>query len=118
MRISDWSSDVCSSDLPEGELRLTCSTAMGERFLAPLMRRFALQHPRLSVVVDLTTRLVALVSEGYDLAVRPGMLPVAHLIRPRISSLPLLPCASPPFLNRTTPPHPVQHLYPPDHIFT
>src|SRR3546814_8426107 len=48
---------------PEGELRLTCSTAMGERFLAPLMRRFALQHPRLSVVVDLTNRLVDLMSE-------------------------------------------------------
>src|SRR3546814_14487989 len=86
MRISDWSSDVCSSDLPEGELRLTCSTAMGERFLAPLMRRFALQHPRLSVVVDLTNRLVDLVSEGYDLAIRTGTLADARLIRTRIAS--------------------------------
>src|SRR3546814_1923017 len=98
MRISDWSSDVCSSDLdeaialitkggePEGELRPTCSTAMGERFLAPLMRRFALQHPRLSVVVDLTNRLVDLVSEGYDLAIRTGTLADARLIRTRIAS--------------------------------
>src|SRR3546814_15135781 len=95
MRISDWSSDVCSSDLPEGELRLTCSTAMGERFLAPLMRRFALQHPRLSVVVDLTNRLVDLVSEGYDLALRTGTLADARLIRTRIASRQFQKCAAP-----------------------
>src|SRR3546814_3394095 len=68
---------------------------MGERFLAPLMRRFALQHPRLSVVVDLTNRLVDLVSEGYDLAIRTGTLADARLIRTRIASRQFLTCAAP-----------------------
>ena len=50
---------------PQGELRLTCSTAMGERFLAPIMRRFAMRNPRLSVTLDLTNRVVDLIVEGY-----------------------------------------------------
>src|SRR3546814_14439216 len=33
---------------PQGELRVTCSTAMGERFVAPIIRRFAMQPPQRS----------------------------------------------------------------------
>src|SRR4051794_12664467 len=36
---------------PQGDLRVTCSTAMGERFLAPIIRRFATQHPKLNVTI-------------------------------------------------------------------
>ncbi|MEJ2456661.1 MAG: LysR family transcriptional regulator, partial [Novosphingobium sp.] len=43
---------------PQGELRLTCSTAMGERFIAPILRRFARAYPRLQVNIDLTNRVV------------------------------------------------------------
>lgn len=107
---------ITRSGEPEGELRLTCSTAMGERFLAPLMRRFALQHPRLSVVVDLTNRLVDLVSEGYDLAIRTGTLADARLIRARIASRQFLTCAAPGYLDRTAPLDAIQDLDRHEHI--
>ena len=32
---------------PRGVLRVTCSIALGERFIAPIARRFAVQHPQL-----------------------------------------------------------------------
>src|SRR3546814_11034544 len=89
---------------------------MGERFLAPLMRRFALQHPRLSVVVDLTNRLVDIVSEGYDLAIRTGTLADARLIRTRIASRQILTCAAPGYLDRTAPLDAVQELARHEHI--
>jgi len=101
---------------PEGELRLTCSTAMGERFLAPLMRRFALKHPRLSIVIDLTNRLVDLVSEGYDLAIRTGTLADARLIRTRIASRQFLTCAAPSYLDRSAPVETIQDLDHHEHI--
>lgn len=85
---------------PQGDLRLTCSTAMGERFIAPILRRFARTYPRLRVNIDLTNRVVDLVAEGYDLAVRTGHLPDSRLIGTRIASRSLVACASPAYLNR------------------
>lgn len=84
---------------PQGELRLTCSTAMGERFIAPILRRFARTYPRLQVNIDLTNRVVDLVAEGYDLAVRTGHLPDSRLIATRVASRSLVTCASPAYLK-------------------
>ena len=41
---------------PQGELRITCATALGERFVSPIIRRFMQEYPRLSVFLDLSNR--------------------------------------------------------------
>ena len=88
---------------PQGDLRLTCSTAMGENFIAPILRRFAIQHPRLTVSIDLTNRLVDLVGEGYDLAIRTGDLADSRLIGTRVASRQFLTCAAPDYLDKAGP---------------
>lgn len=88
------------SDAPQGELRITCSTALGERFVAPVMRRFVEANPRLSVTLDLTNRIVDLVAEGYDLAIRTGQLRDSRLMRTRVAARRLILCASPGYLER------------------
>ncbi|GAY22151.1 LysR family transcriptional regulator [Sphingobium fuliginis] len=95
---------------PQGELRITCSTAMGERFLAPIMRRFAARHPKLSVSIDLTNRVVDLIGEGYDLAIRTGELADSRLIGTRIGDRSFLTCAAPVYLDRTPAPVQVEDL--------
>lgn len=57
---------------PEGEIKLSCSTTLGERFVVPIVRDFAQRFPRVSIAMDLSNRLVDLVAEGYDLAIRTG----------------------------------------------
>jgi len=89
---------VSDSGEPQGELRLTCSTGIGERFVAPIVRRFALTYPRLTVSIDLTNRVVDIISEGYDLAVRTGHLPDSSLVGTRIASRRLILCAAPAYL--------------------
>lgn len=84
---------------PQGELRVTCSTAMGERFVAPIIRQFAAQFPKLSVTIELTNRVVDLVAEGFDLAVRTGTLADSRLIATRIASRSLHACASSTYLK-------------------
>jgi len=84
---------------PQGELRLTCSTALGERFVAPIVRRFAAENPDLRVAIELTNRLVDLVGEGYDLAVRTGHLTDSRLIGTRIASRRLYLCGAPAYLD-------------------
>jgi len=95
---------------PQGELRVTCSTAMGERFVAPILRRFAGQHPRLSVSIDLSNRIVDLASEGYDLAIRTGAITDPRLIATRVASRTLYTCAAPSYLSRAGRPDNVDRL--------
>ncbi|EQB12834.1 LysR substrate-binding domain-containing protein [Sphingobium lactosutens] len=95
---------------PQGELRLTCSTAMGERFVAPIMRRFAARYPKLSVSLDLTNRVVDLIAEGYDLAIRTGELADSRLIATRIGERTFLTCAAPAYLDRAPEPAQVADL--------
>lgn len=83
---------------PQGELRVTCSTAMGERFVAPIIRRFAMRHPKLNVRIDLSNRVVDLVGEGYDLGIRTGTVTDPRLIARRVASRTLYTCAAPSYL--------------------
>lgn len=95
---------------PQGELRVTCSTAMGERFVAPIIRRFAMPHPKLNVTIDLSNRIVDLVAEGYDLAIRTGQVADSRLIATRVASRTLHTCAAPAYLARMGTPGKVDEL--------
>lgn len=95
---------------PQGELRVTCSTAMGDRFIAPLVQDFAVENPKLSVTLDLTNRVVDLVAEGYDLAIRTGQLADSRLVGTRIASRTLYTCASPAYLDRMGRPRRISDL--------
>lgn len=95
---------------PQGELKISCPTAMGERFVAPIIRRFAMQHPRLNVTIDLTNRLVDLIAEGYDLAVRTRNPSDPRVIATRVGSRTLHSCAAPSYLARAGTPTKVEHL--------
>lgn len=86
---------------PRGHLRLTCSIAYGERFIVPLVNQFMAAHPQLSVTIDLTNRLVDLVGEGFDLAVRTGTsLGDTRLVAVRLASRTRHLCAAPAYLER------------------
>ena len=101
---------ICAHNEPQGELRVTCSTTMGERFVAPILRRFAGQHPRLSVSIDLSNRVVDLAGEGYDLAIRTGVVADPRLIARRVASRTLYTCAAPSYLNGAGRPERVEDL--------
>lgn len=95
---------------PAGELRVTCSTAMGERYVAPLIRRFAMQHPRLTVAIELTNRVVDLMTEDFDLAIRTGTISDPRLIKTRVASRRLYTCAAPGYLAQVERPTSVEDL--------
>lgn len=93
-----------------GELRVTCSTTMGERFVAPILRRFGQDYPNLSVTLDLSNRVVDLVAEGYDLAIRTGDLADSRLVRTRIATRRMHSCAAPAYLERHGTPRRIEDL--------
>ncbi len=101
---------IGESGEPQGELRVTCSTAMGERFVAPIIRRFAMPYPKLNITIDLSNRVIDLVAEGYDLAVRTGHVADPRLIATQVASRTLYTCASPSYLARKSRPFQVDDL--------
>ncbi|PHY22438.1 LysR family transcriptional regulator [Caulobacter sp. BP25] len=95
---------------PRGLLRMTCSAAYGERFVAPAVNTFALAHPRLSIEIDLDDAVRDIVSEGFDLAIRFGRLTDSRLIAKRLASRTRRLCASPDYLARAGAPERIVDL--------
>jgi DNA-binding transcriptional LysR family regulator len=85
---------------PRGTLRLTAPIAFGERYLAPAIAAFAARHPAVRFDVELSDRMVDLVDEGFDLAVRIGAPGATTLIARRLAAVQLVCCASPGYLAR------------------
>ena len=86
---------------PRGVVRLTCSTITAQYYLAPLWPDFAEAHPRVQLSIHASDRMVDLVSEGFDLAVRDhvGDLADSGLIAMRLGSEADLLVASPDWLR-------------------
>ena len=95
---------------PQGELRVTCSTTMGERFVAPILRRWATRHPRLSLNIELTNRVIDLIAEDLDLAIRTGSTNDSRLTATRVASRTLYTCAAPTYLARRGTPQSIADL--------
>jgi DNA-binding transcriptional LysR family regulator len=106
----DALASVSDGGEPRGEVRMTCSTALGERFVAPIVRGFMRDHPQISISFELTNRVVDLVAEGFDLAIRTGILSDSRLVGTRIGSRRLHTCASPAYLERAGNPATVEDL--------
>lgn len=85
---------------PRGVLRLTCAHAIGVERLAPAIARFHARHPGLRFEVAVADRIVDLVEEGFDLAVRIGTVGSEQLVARRLGAMRLLLCASPAYLAR------------------
>lgn len=88
------------ADEAVGVLRLNAPVSFGLLHLAPLWPAFIAQHPRVALDVTLTDRIVDLVEEGYDLAIRIAQLPASSLVSRKLSSTRLVLCASPEYLRR------------------
>ncbi|MGC4061800.1 MAG: LysR family transcriptional regulator [Aquabacterium sp.] len=90
-----------------GHLRITAPAGFGRRHVAPLVPRFVAQHPEVSLSLNLSDRLVDLVNEGFDCAVRVGDLPDSSLVSVRLADNRRLCVASPAYLARAgRPAHP------------
>lgn len=87
----------------QGLLKITAPVTFGIRHLAPLWGEFLRVHPRVALEVNLNDRVVDLIEEGYDLAVRIGQLAPSTLVARRIASARLILCASPRYLKQAAP---------------
>lgn len=90
-----------------GHLRITAPAGFGRRHVAPLVPAFRAQHPEVTVSLNLSDRVVDLIAEGYDCAVRVGDLPDSSLVSVRLADNRRRVVAAPSYLQRRgVPRHP------------
>lgn len=77
-----------------GLLRINAPLTFGNLHLAPLWPRFAAAHPKVSLDITLNDRLVDLVEEGYDVAIRIASLTNSQLVSRPLATTRTVLCAS------------------------
>jgi len=90
-----------------GVVRVNAPQTFGVLHLGPLWGGFMDANPRVSLEVTLSDRLVDVVDEGFDLAIRIATLPNSTLVSKKLASTRVMLCAAPAYLERVgTPDHP------------
>lgn len=85
---------------PSGHLRVSAPAGFGRRHIAPLLPAFAQAYPDVSISLDLSDRLVDLIEEGYDCAIRIGELEDSRIVGTRLADNKRVIVASPAYLQR------------------
>ena len=83
-----------------GLLKVSAPVSFGLLHLAPLWAGFMEAHPAVSLEVSLADRMVDLVEEGIDLAVRIARLPSSSMVSRKLSSARMVLCATPRYLKK------------------
>lgn len=92
---------------PRGRLRITAPVTYGRMFVAPVVNRFTERFSKVAVELLLLDRVVDLVEEGIDAAVRIGHLPDSTLVATRLGETRRVIAAAPSYLrNAGTPRRP------------
>ena len=85
---------------PQGQLAITAPGWFGARFVTPIVTEFLLQYPQVSASCWFMDRVVNMVEEGVDVAVRIADLPDSSLQAIPVGRMPVVLCASPDYLAR------------------
>ncbi|RYX93861.1 MAG: LysR family transcriptional regulator [Comamonadaceae bacterium] len=88
---------------PAGRLKINAPLTFGNLHLAPLWGEFLKLHPRVELDITLTDRVVDLVDEGFDLAVRIARLQGSTLVSRKLATDRVVLCASPGYLRAAPP---------------
>ncbi len=87
-----------AAQLPRGKIRMSAPLSFGTLRLAPVLADFAKAYPEISLDVHFSDRLVNLVDEGFDLAVRVGKPGDSALISRKLCQSQVIVAASPAYL--------------------
>lgn len=92
---------------PSGTLTITAPLPIGIHILGPALPSFRARHPRLIIDLRLSDRIIDIIEEGIDVALRVGDLADSNLLSRRLASLKVCAYASPDYLlRRGSPEHP------------
>ncbi|MEH0886165.1 LysR family transcriptional regulator [Enterobacter sp. UNJFSC 003] len=84
--------------LPSGKLRISLPV-MGYRLLLPLLPAFTRHYPEIELDLDFSDRMVNIIDEGFDVAIRSGDIADSRLTAKKLGSFKFVLCASDAYLE-------------------
>lgn len=87
-----------ASHAPRGRLRLSAPLTFGAMELAPTLNGFAARYPEIALDVSFTDRIVSLVDEGFDMAIRVGRPAASTMIARRLCDVRIVVVGAPLYL--------------------
>ncbi|SFB32929.1 DNA-binding transcriptional regulator, LysR family [Collimonas sp. OK607] len=96
--------------LPRGVLRVTAPATFGGQMLAAVVRAYLERYPDVELDLSLNDRVVDLVEEGFEVAIRIGTLPDSSMIARPLQPYRAMVCAAPEYLARCGTPQTPQQL--------
>lgn len=84
---------------PRGRLTLTAPVLFGAKFVTPIVTEYLIRYPEVSASCWFLDRLVNMMDEGVDVAVRIGELPDSSMQAIRVGRVRRVICASPAYLE-------------------
>jgi DNA-binding transcriptional LysR family regulator len=94
----------------QGRLRVSAPVTFGEMSLSPIIVEFMALYPEIQLDLQLTDRKVDMVADGIDVVIRIGSVDDSTLIARKISTVPLVLCAAPDYLEQHGTPAAAQDL--------
>ena len=85
---------------PRGVLKVSCAVSFGMDWLAPMIADYLEQYPEVIVDLNLNDRMIDMVEEGFDIAVRIGTLEDSSLVARPLGPYGVVVCGSPDYLAR------------------
>lgn len=101
---------AAASKTVEGLLRVSAPVTFGVMYVAPLVPAFRALYPKVTVELGLNDRVIDLLEERWDMAIRIGRLNDSALIARRLAPMHLCICASPAYLERCGTPRSLDDL--------
>jgi len=99
--------DAAAGAAPRGHLRVNTNVPFGMHYLIPLLPNFLGLHPEVTVDVTLTDKVIDLLEDRADIAIRVGPLRSSQLVARKLGESRMVLVAAPSYLERHgTPRHP------------
>jgi LysR family transcriptional regulator for bpeEF and oprC len=95
---------------PKGTLRVNLPGTLGRNFVMPRIAEFHSAYPDVNLDINLTDRLVDVVQEGIDCALRVGQLQDSSMVGRQIGTMRFVTCAAPAYLERYGTPRRIEDL--------
>lgn len=95
---------------PSGQVKISSSTLLGQRFLLPRLKHLKTQYPDIDVTLSMDDNVVDLIRQQVDIAIRVGELPDSSLVARRVGEKSWGWFASPDYLTTYGEPDSPHHL--------
>jgi DNA-binding transcriptional LysR family regulator len=101
---------------PRGRLRVTSSVDFATKWFGRIIASFLDEHRDINIELEATDKVVDLIEDGFDLAIRFGPMPESTLIARRLCAVYLIACASPAYIAQRGAPRTIEELDEHDHV--